>query len=299
MRIPKAEYGPRRQTTGQHDCAQYGHAPRIWGSHPLACCNRCSNSIQYRHSVLIVPPTALVITNCGSTQVVGGDGESRWILSRGDVGLFCSKTPAKLWNHHASNRHLFRKPLTRLHMQQWRWQLAWQCMTPKRSTLPVSGRPACFPPGFPNMGEISPFASAFAAAQGGPFSQSQSPSRTRVVGFEERSASAGLDPLRSQTCSIAERQGSLGGLNQLFRAASLQHEAEQPRTRLSIKTARSLRTASTPRMRRVARIEEHEPAASGSGGANDVLGTAAPSQQPLLQRSLARTASGNIDMPAR
>lgn len=146
------------------------------------------------------------------------------------------------------------------------------------------------------MGEISPFASAFAAAEGPPFSNSP-PTRTRVVGFEERSASAGLGPPQPHMC-IAERQGLLGGLNQLFRAASLQHEVEAPRPRLSINTARSLRTASASRVRKITRIEEHEPAGGGGGG-DGVLGTTARGKQPLLQAGLARAASGNIQMPAR
>ncbi|KAL4420497.1 hypothetical protein ABPG75_010153 [Micractinium tetrahymenae] len=144
------------------------------------------------------------------------------------------------------------------------------------------------------MGEISPFASAFAAAEGTPFSQS--PPAT-VVGFsiDERSTSVGLDAPRPQLCGMSERQGSLGGLNQLFRAASLQHEAEPPRPRLLISTARSLRTVTTSRVRRVARIEEHEP----GGGGGDGLGTTAPSNQPLLQHGLVRATSRNIDTPAR
>ncbi|KAL4436383.1 hypothetical protein ABPG77_009945 [Micractinium sp. CCAP 211/92] len=149
------------------------------------------------------------------------------------------------------------------------------------------------------MEEISPFASAFAAAEAAPFPQSPPPC-ARVVGFEERSASAGLDLVKSQTCSLTERHKSVGGLNQLFRAASLQHEAEAPRPRLSITTARSLRGKSANRARRVARIEEHEPAADSRSGGDNVLRKRDPaSRQPLLHIGLARAASGNIDMPSR
>lgn len=156
------------------------------------------------------------------------------------------------------------------------------------------------------MGDVSPFAnfctaaspeeeaaacshscSAFGGSAGSP---------RRVVGFD-RSASSGDGLPRASSCATAERQGSLGGLNQLFREQ--RQQAEAPRPRLTIATTRSLRLNST-RVRLVPRIQEDAELAAGAGGGVggvDLLGTTAPSQ--ALPNGMTRSCSGSIQVPHR